>query len=43
VGDFGRNNGYTLILDSKNGVIFFDQTVDISDLLVKELDTAMGQ
>ena len=35
---FGDTNGYTLILDSKGGVIFFTEAVDISDQLVKELD-----
>ena len=39
---FGEKNGYTLILDSKAGVIFFTEAVDISDQLVKDLDAAMA-
>lgn len=39
---FGKENGYTLILDSKNGVIFFSDAVDITDQLVKRLDAAMA-
>mgnify|MGYP001544820577 FL=1 len=39
---FGKKNGYTLILDSKGGVIFYSEAVDITDQLVKELDAAMA-
>lgn len=39
---FGNKNGYTLILDSKGGVIFYSEAVDITDQLVKELDAAMA-
>ena len=42
VDTFGQNNGYTLILDSKAGVIYFSDAVDITDQLVKELDAAMA-
>ncbi len=42
VASFGQENGYTLILDSKNGVIFFSDAVDITDQLVKKLDAAMA-
>jgi outer membrane protein len=42
VDTFGKSNGYTLILDSKAGVIYFSDAVDISDQLVKELDAAMA-
>ena len=38
---FGKDKGYTMILDSKNGVIFFDKTIDVSDSVVKLLDKAM--
>lgn len=39
---YGKDQGYTMILDSKNGVIFFDKTIDISDSIVKLLDKAMA-
>lgn len=42
VESFGDKNGYTLILDSKAGVIFYSDVVDITDQLVKELDAAMA-
>ena len=39
---YGKDQGYTMILDSKNGVIFFDKTIDLSDSIVKLLDKAMA-
>ena len=42
VDTYGKNNGYTIILDSKAGVIYFSDVVDITDQLVKELDAAMA-
>lgn len=39
---FGKDQGYTMILDSKNGVIFFDKTIDLSDTIVQLLDKAMA-
>jgi len=42
VDTFGKNNGYTLILDSKAGVIYFSDAVDITDQLVDQLDAAMA-
>jgi len=39
---YGKDNGYTLILDSKNGVIFFDDKIEISDLIIKKLNKAMA-
>lgn len=41
VGTFGKKNGYTAIFDVKAGVIYFDKTIDVSDALVKDLNTAM--
>jgi len=38
---FGKSNGYTAILDSKNGVIYYDQAIDVSDVIVRELDKTM--
>ena len=43
VDGYGAANGYTVILDAKNHVIYFDEAVDISDKLIVELDAAMGQ
>jgi outer membrane protein len=42
VDTYGKDNGYTLILDSKAGVIYFSDAVDITDQLVKKLDAAMA-
>lgn len=42
VENYGKDQGYTMILDSKNGVIFFDKTIDLSDEIVKLLDKAMA-
>lgn len=43
VDTYGSANGYTVILDAKNHVIYFDKSVDISDKLIVELDVAMAQ
>ena len=43
VANYGDANGYTAILDSKSGVVFFAQGIDISDKLIIELDAAMAQ
>jgi outer membrane protein len=43
VATYGDANGYTAILDSKSGVVFFSEGIDISDKLIVELDAAMGQ
>jgi outer membrane protein len=42
VDKFGKDNEYTAILDSKNGVIYFDESIDISDTIVKKLNEAMS-
>ncbi len=39
---YRKDKGYTMIFDSKNGVISFDPSVDISDAIVKLLDKAMA-
>ncbi len=36
--DYGKNNNYTLILDSKSGIVYYDQANDISDELIIEMD-----
>lgn len=38
VDEFGEKNGYSVILDSKNGVIFYDKAFDVSDALIEELN-----
>ncbi len=38
---FGAKNGYSMILDSKNGVIFYNTALDVSDALIEELNKAM--
>jgi outer membrane protein len=38
VEDYGTKNGFSVILDSKNGVIFYDKALDISDSLIAELN-----
>lgn len=42
VDKYGKDNGYSAIMDSKNGVIYFDNKIDISDPLVKKLNEAMA-
>jgi outer membrane protein len=39
---YGKDNKYTAILDSKNGVIYFDDKIDISDAIVKKLNGALA-
>jgi len=40
---FGQENGYTTIMDSKSGVVYFDKKTDISDAIVKKLNAAMAK
>jgi outer membrane protein len=40
---YGQENGYTAILDSKNGVIYSNPAIDISDVIVKLLNKSMGR
>jgi outer membrane protein len=42
VDKFGKDNGYTAIMDSKNGVIYFDEKIDISDTIIKKLNGALS-
>jgi len=39
---YRKDQGYTVIFDSKNGVISFDSSIDMSDTIVKLLDKAMA-
>jgi outer membrane protein len=41
VDTFGEKNGYSMILDSKNGVIFYNTALDVSDALIEELNKVM--
>ena len=41
VDDFGEDNGFSVILDSKNGVIYFDDALDVSDALIAELNKVL--
>jgi len=43
VNDFGKKNGYTVILDTKMGAIYFDESADVTKALVKELNKAMAK
>lgn len=41
VNEFGKKNGYTMILDIKSGVIYFDEAVDVTEKITKDLNAAM--
>ncbi len=41
VNSYGQKNGYSMILDSKVGVLYANDGVDISDEVKKELDKRM--
>lgn len=43
VDTYRKDNGYTMILDSKNGVISYDEKIDISAKLITKLDKAMAK
>jgi outer membrane protein len=43
VAKYGKDNGYTAIMDSKSGIVYFDKTADISDVVIKELNKAMAK
>ncbi|TKB24135.1 OmpH family outer membrane protein [Desulfopila sp. IMCC35006] len=43
VNKFGKDNGYTAIMDGKNGVVYFDPSVDVSDIIVKKLNAALAK
>jgi outer membrane protein len=40
---YGKENGYTAILDSKNGVIYHNPAIEIDDIIIKELNKSMGR
>jgi len=39
IADVGEKNGYAMIIDSRAGLLYVDETLDISDIVKKELDT----
>lgn len=41
VNKYGADNSYSIILDEKNGVIYRDTSIDISDEILKKLNEAM--
>lgn len=43
VDQYGKDKKYSAILDSKNGVIFFDKKIDITDAIVKKLNGALAK
>jgi len=43
VDQYGKDKKYSAILDSKNGVIYFDKSVDISEAIVKKLNGALAK
>ena len=43
VNKFGKDNGYTAIMDGKNGVVYFDPSVDVTDIIVKKLNGALAK
>jgi len=43
VNDFGKKNGYTAIFDAKNGVIYFDNSIDVTEQVVKLVNAEMAK
>ena len=39
IAEMGEKNGYALILDSRAGILYADKSMDISELVKKELDS----
>jgi Skp family chaperone for outer membrane proteins len=39
IADMGEKNGYKMIVDSRAGILYSDQALDISDVVTKELDS----
>jgi outer membrane protein len=38
IAEVGEKNGYAMIIDSRAGLLYFDKTLDISEIVKKELD-----
>ncbi len=43
VKDYGEANGYSLLIDSRSGVLHAAQGIDITDKIIVELDAAMAK
>lgn len=41
VKEYGKKNKFSLIIDARAGIVYLDETVDISSALAKELDAAL--
>lgn len=41
VAEFGKSNGYTVILDSKSGVVYHDDSIQLTNDILKKLDAVM--
>jgi len=39
IAEMGEKNGYKMIVDSRAGLLYFDQALDVSELVTKELDS----
>ena len=42
IAELGKKNGYALIMDSRAGLLYADKTLDISDIVRKELDAKLA-
>jgi outer membrane protein len=42
IADLGKKNGYILIMDSRAGLLYADKSIDISDIVKKELDAKLA-
>lgn len=38
---YGKKNGYDLIIDIKSGVLYFDGAIDVTDAIIKDLNSSM--
>lgn len=39
---YGKEKGFTVIMDSKNGVVYYDEAIEVSDAIVKKVNEAMA-
>ena len=42
IAELGKKNGYALIMDSRAGLLYADETLDISEIVRKELDAKLA-
>jgi outer membrane protein len=42
IADLGKKNGYALIMDSRAGLLYADESLDITEIVRKELDAKMA-